>query len=129
MTWKFPETVIPTNGSNRVALVKEFLDEHYDIKINIFDHSRVMIVSKTKQYTEEISIEDISLHMLEDNITGCESILKKILTSPNQTKPYNPIKEYLEGLKGKYAGESHIERLCGFLRARDFGDNHEGYYQ
>jgi predicted P-loop ATPase len=129
MAWKFPETVIPTNGSNRVVLVKEFLDEHYDIKINIFDHSKVIIVSKTKEYTQEISIEDISLHMLEDNITGCESILKKILTSPNQTKPYNPIKEYFENLSGKYCGESHIERLCSYLRARDFGDKQEGYYQ
>jgi len=129
MAWKFPETIIPTNGSNRVALVKEFLDEHYDIKINIFDHSKVIIVSKTKEYTQEISMEDISLHMLEDNITGCESILKKILTSPNQTRPYNPIKEYFENLSGKYLGESHIEKLCSYLRAREYGDKHEGYYQ
>ena len=129
MAWKFPETVIPTNGSNRVALVKEFLDEHYDIKINIFDHSKVIIVSKTKEYTQEISMEDISLHLLEDNITGCDSILKKILTSPNQTKPYNPIKEYFENLSGKYLGESHIEKLCSYLSAREYGDKQEGYYQ
>lgn len=125
----FTETKIPTSGSNRVVLVKEFLDQHYDIKINIFDHSKVIIVSKTKEYTEEISMEDISLHMLEDGITGCDSILKKIITSPNQTRPYNPIKEYFENLTGKYDGESHIDRLCSYLKARDYGDKPEDYYR
>ena len=129
MNKKSTETKIPTNGSNRVALVKEFLDTHYDIKINIFDHSKVMIVSKTKEYSEEISMEDISLHMLEDGISGCDSILKKIITSPNQTKPYNPIKEYYESLTGTYSGESHIDKLCSYLKARDYGDKEEGYYQ
>ena len=125
----FTETKIPTSGSNRVVLVKEFLNQHYDIKINIFDHSKVMIVSKTKEYTEEISMEDISLHMLEDGITGCDSILKKIITSPNQTRPYNPIKEYFETLTGKYAGESNIDKLCSYLKTRDYFDKQEGYYQ
>jgi len=126
---KFAETKIPANGSNRVALVKEFLDQHYDIKINIFDHSKVTIAAKSKQYEEQISMEDISLHMLEDGIGGCDSILKKIITSPNQTKPYNPIKEYFKSLEGKYSGESHIEKLCSYLKARDYGDKEEGYYQ
>ena len=126
---KFAETKIPANGSNRVALVKEFLDQHYDIKINIFDHSKVTIVAKSKQYEEQISMEDISLHMLEDGIGGCDSILKKIITSPNQTKPYNPIKEYFKSLEGKYSGVSHIEKLCGYLKARDYGDKEDGYYQ
>ena len=126
---KFAETMIPANGSNRVALVKEFLDQHYDIKINIFDHSKVTIVAKSKQYEEQISMEDISLHMLEDGIGGCDSILKKIITSPNQTKPYNPIKEYFKSLEGKYSGVSHIEKLCGYLKARDYGDKEDGYYQ
>jgi predicted P-loop ATPase len=129
MIRKFKETIIPVNGSNRVALVKEFLDLYYDIKINTFDYSRVMIVSKSREYTQEISMEDISLHMLEDGITGSDAILKKILSSPNHTKPYNPIKEYMEGLKGKFAGESHIDRLCHYLRPRDYGDKPQGYYQ
>ena len=129
MIRKFKETIIPVNGSNRVALVKEFLDLYYDIKINIFDHSRVMIVSKTREYAQEISMEDISLHMLEDGITGSDTILKKILSSPNYTKPYNPIKEYFENLSGKYCGQSHIEILCQYLRPRDYGDKPQGYYQ
>lgn len=129
MAKKFAETQVPLNGSNRVALVKEFLDEHYDIKINIFDNTKVTIAAKTREYGHEISMEDISLHMLEEGITGCDSILKKIITSPNQTRPYNPIREYFEGLEGKYAGQSHIERLCGFLKAREYGDKDPGYYQ
>lgn len=126
---KFKETKIPVAGSNRVALVKSFLDTHYDIKINIFDHSKVMIDAKTKEYEQEISMEDISLHMLEEGITGCDSILKKIITSPNQTRPYNPIREYFEALEGNYSGTSHIDLLCSHLKARDYGDKEEGYYQ
>lgn len=129
MAKKFTETKIPANGSNRVELVKTFLTDNYDIKINIFDHSKVMIVAKTRDYDQEISMEDISLHMLEEGITGCDSILKKIITSPNQTRPFNPIKEYFESLDKKYAGESHIEKLCSFLKARDYGDKEDGYYQ
>lgn len=126
---KFKETKIPVAGSNRVALVKSFLDTHYDIKINIFDHSKVMIDAKTKEYGQEISMEDISLHMLEEGITGCDSILKKIITSPNQTRPFNPIREYFEALEGNYSGTSHIDLLCSHLKARDYGDKEEGYYQ
>jgi predicted P-loop ATPase len=129
MAKKFKETRIPANGSNRVTLVKEFLDTHYDIRINIFDHSKVIIEAKTREYGHEIEIEDISLHMLEEGIAGSDSILKKIITSPNQTRPFNPIREYFEGLEGKFAGTSHIELLCSFLKARDYGDKEEGYYQ
>lgn len=129
MTKKFNETKIPSNGSNRVTLVKEFLDANYDIKINIFDTTKVMIAAKTREYEQEISIEDISLHMLEEGISGADSILKKIITSPNQTRPWNPIREYFESLEGNYGGESHIERLCSYLKARDYGDKGDDYYQ
>ncbi len=122
MSKKFAETIIPKSGSNRVQIVKEFLDQHYDIRINIFDHSKVTIKSKTKTYDDVIDTDDISLHMLEEGICGSDSILKKILSSPNQTKPYNPIKDYFESLEGKYSGTSHIDLLCSFLKAHDFGD-------
>lgn len=130
MTKKFNETKIPAGGSNRVALVKDFLAQHYDIKINIFDHTKVMIEPKTMEYNHEISIRDIGLHMVEEGVLGCGSILKDILTSPNHTTPYNPIKEYFQALEGNYAGTSHIDLLCSFLKARDYGDKEEeGYYQ
>lgn len=129
MSKKFNETKIPAGGSNRVALVKEFLANNYDIKINIFDHTKVMIEPKTKEYDQEISIKDIGLHLVEEGILGCGSILKDILTSPNQTTPYNPIKEYFQALEGNYAGTSHIDLLCTYLKARDYGDKEEGYYQ
>ncbi len=129
MANKFSQTTVPTNGSNRVTLVKEFLADNYDIKINIFDRTKVMIAAKTRDYEEEISMEDISLHMLEEGITGCDSILKKIITSPNQTTPWNPIIEYFEGCRKAYKGTSHIDLLCTFIQAHDFGDKEEGYYQ
>ncbi len=129
MTIKFKETVLQERIYNRVLQVKEFLDLHYDIKLNVFDHSRVLIGSRTKKYTEEIKFEDIAIHIQEEGITGCDSLLKKILSSPNQTRHYNPIKEYFDALKGKYAGESHIAKLCGYLKAHDYGDQPEGHYQ
>ncbi|MCL1942564.1 MAG: hypothetical protein FWF54_03320 [Candidatus Azobacteroides sp.] len=129
MSKRFKETTIPKSASNRVQLVKEFLDRHYEIKINTFDRTKIFIKSKTKEYSEEISIEDISLHMLEDGIAGCDSILKKIITSPNQVIPFNPIEDYFNARKGTYRGESQIDKLTGYLKAKDYGDKPDGYYQ
>ncbi len=126
---KFTKTKVPRNGSNRVKFVKEFLHENYDIKVNIFDTSRVTIVPKTRDYDYEIDVKDINLHMIEEGITGSFSILRDVITSPNQTTPWNPILEYFESVKGAYKGESHIDLLCSFLKAHDYGDKEDGYYQ
>ncbi|MEI7504851.1 MAG: hypothetical protein WCJ61_16370, partial [Paludibacter sp.] len=84
MSSRFNETKLPIQSSDRVQLVKDFLEQHYEIKINVFDTSKSFIVAKNKKlYKSEPSLNDISLHMESEGVRGCDSILKKIINSPN----------------------------------------------
>lgn len=122
---------INTNATqqNKVAEVKEFLNENYEIRVNEFDPSKSVIRPKTKKYDNPVTFDDISLHLLEDGITVSDGILRKILRSKNQMPTYNPIVEYFEGLRGKYKGVSHIDLLMSHLRMREFGGKKHSYYQ
>lgn len=121
----------PTNSksASQIQDLIGFLNENYDIKINSFDPSKSIIKSKKKDYVFTPSFDDISLHLTDAGVTHSDTILRKILRSPNQMTTYNPIVEYFEGLKGQYKGKSHIDLLCEHLSARDFGDKDERYYQ
>ncbi len=114
---------------NKVAEVKEFLNEHYDIRVNEFDPSKSDIKPKTRKFENPVTFDDISLHLIEQGIAVSDNILRKILRSPNQIKTYNPIKEYFESLKGKYQGVSHIDLLMSHLRMREFPGKKKDYYQ
>lgn len=114
---------------NKIQEVIRFLNEQYEIRINCFDHTKSMIRSLQKDYSYPPSFDDISLHVAGEGFSINDTILKKILRSPNQMTTYNPIHDYLNGLKGKYLGESHIDLLASHLTARDFGDQEPGYYQ
>ena len=130
MSRKFNETKIPTITGDRVQIVKDFLEENYEIKINIFDPIKSFIVSKDKKrYKTEPSVNDISLHMESEGIRGCDSILKKIIKSPNQVTTFNPITDYINSLEGAWKGESHIDEFCKHIIAQDFGDREENHYQ
>lgn len=114
---------------NKVAEVKEFLTEHYDIKVNEFDPNKSFIKAKTKNYFNPVTFNDISLHLLEEGIIVSDSILRKILHSPNQVASYNPIAEYFASLEGKYKGVSHIDLLMSHLTMREFPGRKYGFYQ
>jgi predicted P-loop ATPase len=114
---------------NKVAEVKEFLKEHYEIKVNEFDPNKSFIRSKTKVYFNPVTFNDISLHLLEEEIIVSDSVLRKILHSPNQIESYNPIAEYFASLEGKYKGTSHIDLLMSHLKMREFSGKKHGYYQ
>ncbi len=114
---------------NKVAEVKEFLKEHYEIKVNEFDPNKSFIQAKTKIYSNPVTFNDISLHLLEEEIQVSDSILRKILHSPNQIASYNPIAEYFTSLEGKYKGVSHIDLLMSHLTMREFPGSKRGYYQ
>ena len=116
-------------AQNKVAEVKDFLNEHYSIRVNEFDPSKSEIKPKTRQYDNPITFDDISLHLLEEGIVVSDNILRKILRSPNQVQTFNPIAEYFEGLKGKYKGISHIDLLMSHLRMREFPGQRKDYYQ
>lgn len=114
---------------NKVAEVKEFLNDHYEIRVNEFDPTKSVIRSKTKVYLNPITFDDISLHLLEDGISVSDTILRKILRSRNQVSTYNPIQEYFESLRGKYRGVSHIDLLMSHLTMREYPGKRKGYYQ
>jgi predicted P-loop ATPase len=114
---------------NKVAEVKEFLNDNYEIRVNKFDPGKSVIRSKTKQYNNPVTFDDISLHLLEEGIQVSDNILRKILRSPNQVATYNPIEEYFFSLKGKYKGVSHIDRLMSHLHMREYPDKRNCYYQ
>jgi len=114
---------------NKVAEVKDFLNQHYEIKVNEFDPNKSVIRAKTKVYFNPVTFDDISLHLIEENITVSDSVLRKILHSPNQVATYNPIAEYFESLKSKYKGVSHIDLLMSHLTMREFSGKKHGHYQ
>ena len=130
MAFKYNETKKREKSTDRVQQVEDFLSEHYDVKINVFDTSKTLIIAKDKKlYKDEIEFVDLSLHMERCGLRGCDSTLKKILASKNQITTFNPITEYLNGLHGQWKGDSHIDKFCKYVIVRDFGDKPEGYYQ
>ncbi len=114
---------------NKVAEVKEFLNENYKIRVNEFDPNKAYIEPLTKKYDNPVTFDDISLHLLEEGISVSDTILKKILRSPNQMQTYNPIEEYFAGLKGTYKGVSHIDLLMSHLTMREYPGKKKHYYQ
>lgn len=116
--------------SNKIRLVTDFLNENYDIRINRFKPAQKEIISKTKKYAFPPTMDDISLHLQENEISISDSTLKKIFNSPNQIATYNPIREYFDSVEGKYKGLSHIDKLSSLMQAVDYGDKEEdNYYQ
>lgn len=115
---------------NKVRQITDFLKKYYSIEINQFNPSQVRIVSKKKKYKlpGRISINDISLHLQENDIAHSKSILRDIILSPNQVDVFDPIEEYFNKIRGTYSGASHIDLLLSHLTPKDFGDKKRGYY-
>ena len=128
---KITDTKVPASSGDRVKIVEDFLSEHYEIKINVFDPSKTIIVSKNPDLKNDQPPTEIliSLHMERENIRGCDTILRKILKSGYHITTFNPITEYIDGLDGKWKGTSHIDKFCSCIVARDFGDKEPGQYQ
>lgn len=115
------ETTVSAKASNRVQQVKDFLTTNYDVKINVFNPNKSFIVCKDpERYERPVTFEDLSLHMEELGVRGCDGILKKIIASPNQIKVYNPIVDFVESLDGAWKGESMIDKFCSFIKVREF---------
>ncbi len=114
---------------DKIAQILEFLKDNYEIRINCFDNSKSSIRSTKRQYEFPVTFDDISLHLHQEGIVHNDTILRKILKSPNYIRTYNPIIDYFESVRGKYKGESHIDILAAHLVAKDFGNKPEGYYQ
>lgn len=115
--------------AGRIESIKEWLGMNYSIKINIFDTSKSFIVSNNIEYAHAISENDIMLHMMDEGISCSKSLLKAIITNPNQMEAFNPITDYFDSLKGKWKGNSMIDFLCSYIKAHDFLDQDKDFYQ
>ncbi len=125
-----PETKVSAKSTNRVQQVKDFLETFYEVKINVFDPNKSFIVCKNeKRYSRAIKFEDISLHMEEEGLRGCDGVLKKILASPNQITVFNPIVDFVHSLEGKWNGESQIEKFCSYIQVREFPGFPKDYFK
>ena len=125
-------THITANGSNtsgRVESIRKWIDDNYEVRINIFDNTKSYIASKSREYAHPITENDIYLHMFDENIPCSRALLKAIITNPNQMHAFNPILDYFSSLEGQYKGESNIDKYCYHIVAHDFLDKEEGYYQ
>ena len=129
-TRKLEDTKVSQKSINSVQQVKDFLEAHYEVKINVFDPNKSFIVCKNKKrYTRSIKFEDISLHMEEEGLRGCDGVLKKILASPNQITVFNPIVDFVNSLKGAWKGESQVEKFCSYIQVREFPGYEKDYFK
>lgn len=113
---------------DKVTATTEFLKENYRLEVNRYDPQQMRIVSLKRRYMYPPTLDDISLHLMEENIPHTQSMIKMILRSPNRTHRYDPLKDYFEGLRGIEVKESQIDRLASYLRLRSFNDRPDEYY-
>lgn len=125
------KTEAKITNQNKIAEVSEFLSRNYDIRVNQFDPNpnRAVIRPKTKRFEHAVTLDDISLHMLEEGIQCSDTVLRKMLRSPNYMTTYNPVTEYFENIRGKWKGVSHIDLLAAHFTVREYGDNGRDYYK
>ena len=90
----------------KIEAIRNWINANYTVKINMFDTSRSWIESKEREYDHPVTVSDIHLHMVDDSIQCSFSLLREIITNPNQMESCNPILDYLNSLDGKYSGTS-----------------------
>lgn len=103
---------------SRLDVVKEWLNTNYVVRVNLLDRSKVFLSPTPDcalKYEHPVTEDDILLHAYADELKTPRSILKMLLASPNQMASFNPVRDYLEGLRGKYRGPSQIDLLCSSL--------------
>ena len=113
-------TVYSDHPHNRLDTIKEWLNENYVVRVNLLDRSKVSL-SPTEEctfhYEHPVTEDDILLHAYAEELKVSDKTLRMLLASPNQMESFNPIKDYLESLRGKYKGPSQIDMLCASLHS------------
>lgn len=116
--------------NDKLQRTVDFILETYNIRKAMHDPAKISVHYKDKTLGEGIvDFDRISLDLQEYGISIGDAILKKILRSDKYIKPFNPIANYLDSIRGKFSGESQIDLLAAHLIARQWDDQPEGYYQ
>ena len=113
-------TVYNECSHTRLDEVTEWLNANYVIRVNLLDRSKVSLSPTedcTFHYEYPVTEDDILIHAFAEEVKIPRSLLKAILASPNHMHSFNPIKDYLESLRGKYKGPSQIDMLCASLHS------------
>ena len=115
---------------DKIKYVANFLLEHYDIRVSVQDPTKRFIKCKDKD-REHITptLSEISLHLAANNYQVSESRLRQILKSPYYIPHCDPIKEYFDGLRGKWSGISQIDLLCSHIHPRVWDDKTPEFYR
>ncbi len=119
---KLAATASHDSSHNRLDIVKDWLSTNYLVLVNLLDRSKMLLKATENcsfSYQHPVTEEDILLHAYADEINIPRALLKMLLTSPNQMKSFNPVKDYFKALRGKYKGPSQIDFLCASLRLPD----------
>ena len=117
-----------TKGS--VTLFKEWLSENYVLKVNLLDPDDIYLEPTELnpiKYEYDVTEGDIYLHALEDGLTINKGLINAIIQSPNHSTHFNPIKDYLDSLKGKYKGPSQIDYLAKCLHITNKEDEEKSH--
>ena len=113
-----------STGSDIISEAVRFIRRRYKIKYNLFLNNYSIIPIKG---TKEITRKDLRLILRANDIKISDNYLWDILHSRHDdfkvSGDFNPVRDYLESLKGKYEGESHIDKLSGYLNPRKFKEN------
>jgi predicted P-loop ATPase len=114
---------------SRLDVVKEWLNANYVVRVNLLDRSKVSLCPAPGcpiKYVQPVTEEDILLHAYADELPIPRSILKMLLASPNQMASFNPVRDYLERMRGTYHGPSQIDLLCAALHIPEEQGGREG---
>lgn len=120
---------LPDHVSGPVSKIVEWLNDSYEVVIDEMDPSKIYVSDKEDD-SRQVGFDELYLTMIDQGVSQSETLLRKIVRCNSYFKSVNPVRDYLEKLKGKYQGKSHIDLLCKHLEARDFGDKKKkGFYQ
>ena len=122
-------TVYNEHSHTHLDEVTEWLNANYVIRVNLLDRSKVSLSPTedcTFHYEYPVTEDDILIHAFAEEVNIPRSLLKAILASPNHMQSFNPIKDYLDSLRGKYKGPSQIDMLCASLHSPK--ENKESIY-
>lgn len=108
---------------DKIQQAVNHLNDRYIIRIPVQDPSKIQVKFKNKESDFDPDFDYISLDLISEGLAIGDNILRKILRSPHHIRPINPIKEYFDGIRGKFAGTSQIDALISYIQPRIFSED------
>lgn len=112
-----------TSPLNTVTQLKDYLDLHYEIRLNRLSYDIEIRSLEEKQFKvlDDFIFNDVYIGLLEKGYSYSAPMLDRILKS-SYAKPYNPIQEYFEKLP-PYDGYDYIKELSETIEIEDLSSD------